>query len=279
VANMKPFDKRRVMEYIRIPRIKELCPNEQLHFTDKTLYIVYKTNDITYPDVGEMIMGPYGKMMISIHGGMDMTNAIEDFLGLDIRKRKDVINIIKDLSMLEGIEENGIEKIFEKYRNVLGSICELYKFCYLMVITFHVLETMYYKGKPTCFGKAPTALSINQWLNGKISKEQVFNTWPRILNSIDSSETITSVDCNYIEGYNRELKSDRFVNKKGSKPHTRDHAKLVVNTDEDDTTTRFEVRCRKCNKKKLSIIDEKELVEFIKKPHINCGGMLTYTEA
>lgn len=235
MANMKTFDKKRVMEYIEIPRIEELCPNEQLYFIDKTFYIIYKANDITYPNVGKMVVGPYGKPMILVFNGIDIINDLETFVGLDIRKKKNVVNLVRELSMLSDIEENKIEKIFEKYINVLIPMCNLYKLCYLIPTMFHALDIRYYKGRQSCFGKALTVLSINQWLNGEIEKKEIFNVWPQILSSIDPSETVRNVSCIHVRGHDRELKSDRFINKKGHTISVRPHVKLVITTDKSDT--------------------------------------------
>ena len=50
------YDARRVMGYIRVPKIEQFCPCEYIYYKEsKIFYMLYKNNDYTFPDVVKII--------------------------------------------------------------------------------------------------------------------------------------------------------------------------------------------------------------------------------
>ena len=96
------YDIRRVMGYIRIPKIEQFCPYEYLHYKDsKIFYMLYKRNDYTFPDVAKIIRKKeiYNRPMIEYYQGNDTTDSIERFRDNNIGKEEIFAKLIEELSV------------------------------------------------------------------------------------------------------------------------------------------------------------------------------------
>ena len=157
------FDEKRVLKLIRIPKLKDICPKEKSYYSNGTFFIIYKNNDKTYPNVGE-IDGKFSKLchkvMIKCYiARRDTLIIIENIIFHNIDKRESIANLVEELSELHNtenkkiedvkIEYDKIEAIYEKYKNILVPACDLYKFCYYWITLCIALDFRVVDGKET----------------------------------------------------------------------------------------------------------------------------------
>lgn len=124
------FEEDRVMGYIKSPRIKKFCPQEELYFENgeeyekDIFYILYRINDDTYPDVGKITTALYNKPMVEYYGRNDTVNSIENFLNFNIKNREHLARLIEELSKLEKTERYKVEEIsrFKYIHKYVGEI-------------------------------------------------------------------------------------------------------------------------------------------------------------
>ncbi len=236
----KNFDEKRIMEKIKAPNIRQICPNEELYFanrhtkqqsavysqttatccpkaeycSDDTLYILYKSNDLTYPDVGKVITKFYNRPVVEHIWGKEVLNNIEKFLKINCREKDKAIKLIEELCNMPNVDTIKIEDIFNIHKNILKPTCQLYKMCYYLPTEMHMLDIRYYNGEPTRINRSCMMYGIIGFAKGKLTKEQALNIWRVILDGIDPTDTIENIECTLVPEHTRNLKADRY-HKKG----------------------------------------------------------------
>lgn len=226
------YDIGRVMGYIRIPKIKQFCPDEYIHHEEeKIFYMLYKTNDDTYPDVAKMIKDFYDRPMLEYYQGSDTAYSIERFRDFNIGKEEILARLIEELSE-EDISYNKAEEIFNRYKGTLKPICALFKLCHYWPILCIALNIRVYKGKPTVIHKGPVVRDIVAFIRRQITKEQLYNRWPEIIERVGIGTTITNVVYIPVDKHKKKLTSDRFVNKKDQIISVRPYGKLIISKDD-----------------------------------------------
>lgn len=211
----KNFDEKRIMERINAPKIRQICPDEELYFGDETLYILYKSNDLTYPDVGKVTTKFYRDRPIVEHiWGKEVLNNIEKFLKINCREKDKAIKLIEELCGLSNVDTIKIEEIFDRHKNILKPICQLYKMCYYLPTEMHMLDIRYYNGEPTRINRSCMMYGIIGFTKGKLTKDQALDIWRMILDGLDPTETIENIECVIVSEHTRNLKADRY-HKKG----------------------------------------------------------------
>lgn len=145
------YDVRRVMGYIKIPKIKQFCPDEYVYYEDsKIFYMLYKVNDYTFPDIAKIIRKKnfYDRPMLEYYQGSDTTDSVERFRDFNIGKEEIFARLIEELSAKD-INNNKAEEIFDRYKGTLNPVCALFKMCHYWPILCIALDIRIYKGKPT----------------------------------------------------------------------------------------------------------------------------------
>lgn len=203
------------------------CPNEKLYFIDNTVYILYKSNDDTYPDIGRMTTKYYNKHMIECYWGTDTMDGLGTFSRFNFKEEDNLVKFVEELAILQDIEENKIEEIFQRYKNALHPVCELYKLCYYLPTLFYALDIRMYKGKPTRINRSFMMPGIINFLKGKMTKDEALHIWNNIAGELEQGETVERFTCTIVEKHQRELKSDRFTNKQGKTIPVDDHPRIT----------------------------------------------------
>lgn len=214
IGREKKFDESRIMEKIKIPRIKELCPKDELYLANDILYILYKSNDATYPDVGKITTRFYGRPIFEHIWGIEILNNLERFMKVNCPEKEKVIAMVEELCNLPNIDGNKIEEIFEKYIKILKPVCVLYKICYYLPISLHALDIRVYKGNPTRINRSCMMYGIVNFVKGKLTKKEAMNIWSMIQKELDPTEVLENVSCVSVPEHIRNLKDDRY-HKKG----------------------------------------------------------------
>lgn len=231
------YDIRRIMGYIRVPKIEQFCPDEYVYFKDsKIFYILYKRNDYTFPDVAKIIRKKdfYNRPMLEYYQGNDTTDSIERFRDNNIGNEEIFAKLIEELSVKD-INYNKIEEIFDRYKNTLKPICALFKLCHYWPILCIGLDIRVYKGKPTVIHRSLVVRDIVAFIRRQITKEQLYKRWPEILERVGIGTTITDVTYVSVSEHEKELKSDVFVHKKGQTISVRPYGKLIISKESFDS--------------------------------------------
>lgn len=223
MSKRKNYDKSKVLERVVPPRIRELCPNEKLYFTDNTFYFICVLDKDTYPDTAILTREFYNYRPMFEHIGVkEIVYTIKKFLVTNAERRDVVADMFEELCQLPEIEiesvKSMIEAIFDKYKNTLKPICETYKICYLLPTTCRALYIRVYKGKPTIINKADFVIRIVRYARGLITEEDALktNVWQeKVLPSIGPTETVKKLIVVPVKPYEKELSDDRYTNKKG----------------------------------------------------------------
>lgn len=239
------FEENRVKKRVPISRLKDICPKEKSHYSDGTFFIIYKDNDKTYPNVGEIdedFSKLYHKVMIKCYiARRDTLNIIESILFSNIDKRENFATLVEELSKLHNtenkkiedvkIEYDKIEEIYEKHKNALIPTCDLYKFCYYWISLCIALDFRVSEGNPTVIHRSLIVKDAIGLIRGKINREDYGKSWDDVKDSVDPTKMITDIKYVPVKGYEKELKSDRFVNKKGDKISVGPHGRLKITTE------------------------------------------------
>lgn len=242
------LEKNRVEKYIQVPKIKEICPKEKLSFSDNTVFMIYKDDDLTYPNVGEIdreLSSIYHKPMIKCYiAKRDTADILENILFPNIKERENLAVFIEELSKLNivdrskinkiddiNIEHDKIYEIYERYKDILAPACNIYRFCYYWVPLCISLDVRVFKGKPTVIHRSLIVRDAAAFIRGQIEKEEYGTSWEDVKNSVDPAEMITDVKYVTVREHERELKSDRFTHKKGEKVPVKRHGKIRVTTE------------------------------------------------
>lgn len=238
------FDRNRVRKQISMPRLKDICPEEKSFYSDGTFYIIYKNDDKTYPNVGEIdedFSSTYKKPMIKCYiAKEDTLNIIDNILFRNIDKRESFATLVEELSKLHDtknkviaeikIEYEEIEKIYEEYKDILVPACDLYKFCYYWAPLCIALDFRVIDGSPTVIHRSMIVRDAIAYIRDQISRDEFGNSWDALRDRVDPTKMITDVKWVPVKPYEKELKSDRFVNKKGEKVPVEAHGRLIVDT-------------------------------------------------
>lgn len=234
----------RIKKQISIPRLKEICPKEKCFYSDGTFYIIYKDDDKTYPNVGEIdedFCHTYKKYMIKCYiSREDTLLIIENILFSNIHKREAFATLVEELSKLHDmkgkiiedvkIEYDKIEYIYRKYGNMLVHDCDVYKFCYYWISLCIALDFRVSKGSPTVIHRAPIVRDAIAYIRGQIKREEYGRDWDEIKERVDPTKMIINVEWSPVKGHERELTSDRFTHKKGEKVPVEAHGRLNITT-------------------------------------------------
>lgn len=223
MSKRKDYDKRRVVERIVPPRIRELCPNEKFYFDDNTFYFICILDKDAYPDTAILTREFYNRRPMFEHIGIkEIVYTIKQFLAYNTEKRDTVADMVEELCQLPEMKiENMtyiIEAIFDKYKNILKPINEMYKICYLLPTTCHALDIRIYKGKPTVIKRTDFVIRIFRYAKGLITEEEALrlDVWQeKVLPSIGPTDTVKKLSVNPVREHEKELTSDRYTNKKG----------------------------------------------------------------
>lgn len=239
------FDKNRVRKQISIPRLKDICPKETSYYSDGTFYIIYKNDDKTYPNVGEIdedFSYLYHKHMIKCYiSREDTLSIIENILFRNPDNIESFALLTEELSKLHNtenkviaeikIEYDKIEKLYEKYKDVLIYACDLYKFCYYWPSLCIALDFRVADGSPTVIHRSMIVRDAIAYIRGQISRDEFGKSWDAVRDRVDPTKMITDIKWVPVKTYEKELKSDRFINKKGEKVPVEAHGRLKVTTD------------------------------------------------
>ena len=203
------------MERIRAPKIRQLCPKEEMYLGENILYILYKSNDLTYPDVGKVTTKFYKNRPVVEHiWGREVLNNLERFMRINCPEKDRVVKLVEELCGLPNVDVNKIEEIFDRYKNILKPVCQLYKTCYYIPTEMHMLDIRYYNGEPTRINRSCMKFGIIGYVKEKLTKDQALDIWRMILEGLDPTETIENIECILVAEHTRNLKADRY-HKKG----------------------------------------------------------------
>lgn len=239
------FDEKRVLKLIRIPKLKDICPKEKSYYSNGTFFIIYNNDDKTYPNVGEIdgkFSKLYRKVMIKCYTArIDTLNKIESVMFHNMDKRESFADLVEELSKLHNtknkkiedvnIEYDKIEEIYEKYKNILAYHCGLYKFCYYWIALCIALDFRIAEGKPTVIHRSLVVKDAIAYLREQIKREDYCKSWEDVKEKVDPSKMITDIEYIPVKGHEKDLSSDRFVNKKGKKIQVEPHGRLKITTE------------------------------------------------
>jgi hypothetical protein len=228
----KRFYENRVIERVKIPRMKEICPNEKMYFRDGTVFMLYKVLNDTYPDIVEItedFRDIYKRPMIKCYVANRDTEAIIDNMILsNVGKRENIAELMRELSKLDKIDNSKIDEIFDKYKSILGPVCQLYRFCYYWVALCVSLDIRIFENKPTVIHRSLAVRDGIAYARGEMTKEEYGKSWSEIIDRVGPTETITDMKCIHVEGYEKDLTSDVFTHKKGQTVPVRPHERIVI---------------------------------------------------
>lgn len=239
------FEENRVKKCVRIPRLKDICPKEKSYYRDGTFYIIYKDDDKTYPNVGEIdekFSKLYRKVMIKCYiARRDTLIIIENIIFHNIDKRESFANLVEELSELHNtenkkiedvkIEYDKIEEIYEKYKNILVPVCDLYKFCYYWITLCIALDFRVVDNKETVIHRSLIVKDAIAYIREQIKREDYCESWEDVKEKVDPSKMITDIKYIPVKGHEKDLSSDRFINKKGKKIQVEPHGRLKITTE------------------------------------------------
>lgn len=246
------FEDKRVLKRIKMPRLKEICPDEKCYYSDGTYYIIFDNAGNAHPNVAEID----GVMSYERHKPMvkcylrseDSLKIIENILFPNIDKREIFAQLVLELSELHNtknkkigeveIEYERIEKIYDKYKKLLVNPSDLYIFCYYWItlciaLDYRKIENKKTEDKSTVIGRSLIVKDAVAVIRQQIKREDFGKSWPEVVARVEPGETITSIDYKPVKGYEKRLNANRFVNKKGKKISVEPCVKLTINTDEE----------------------------------------------
>lgn len=228
----KRFYTNRVIERVKIPRMKEICPKEKVYFRDGTVFMLYKVREDIYPDIVEItdeLRDVYKYPMIKCYmSNKDTADIIENLILSNINERENLAELMRELSKLDKVDNSKIDEIFEKYKSILVPICGLYRFCYYWVALCVALDIRTFENKPTVIHRSLAVRDGIAYARGQITKEEYGKSWPEMRDRVGPTETITDIKCVPIDEYEKELKSDVFTHKKGQTVKVKSHEKIII---------------------------------------------------
>lgn len=245
MAKTQIFETSRDKKHIQMPKLKDICPKEKSYYRDCTIFLIYKDDDLTYPNVGkidEELSKVYHKIMIKCYiAKRDTVDIIQNILSSNVDKRESFATLVEELSKLHDtenkkiedveIEYHKIEDIYERYKNVLVPACDLYKFCYYWISLCIALDFRVSEGRPTFIRRSLIVKDAIDVIRGYITSEEFGKSWDDVKDRIDPTKMITDIKHIPVKGHEKELHSDRFVHKKGEKIPVRPHVKLRITTE------------------------------------------------
>ena len=228
----KRFHGDRVIRRVEIPRIKEFCPNQKIYLKNNTIFMIYRVLDHAYPDIVEItenFLHIYDDPMIKCYvSNKDTADIIEKLIASNINERENLGEMIKELSLIKDLDNKKIDDVYEKYKNILGPACLLYKFCYYWVALCVALDIRIFKGVLTVIHRSLAVRDGIAYAKGSISKEEYGKSWEEMRERVGPTETITDMKYVPVEGYVKELTSDVFTHKKGQTIPVKPHGKIVI---------------------------------------------------
>lgn len=243
------FETKRVLKQIKIPRLKEICPDEKCYYSDKTFYIIYDNNGNAHPNVGEIdgnLSNDFRKIMIMCYlGKNDTLKIIENILFPNIENREHVAQLVLELSELHDtqnktiqeveIEYDKIDQIYENYKDIIVPHSVLYKFCYYwatlcIALDFREIEDKHIGDKRTVIGRSLIVKYALAVIRSQIKRENFGKSWPDVLERAEG-KMIKSIKHIHVNPYEKMLNSDIFVNKKGNKISVESHSRLSIKTE------------------------------------------------
>jgi len=245
MAKVVTFNKNRVRKQISIPRLKDICPKDKSYYSDGTYFIIFKNDDKTYPNVGEIdedFSYSYQKHMIKCYISREDTLVIiENILFRNIDNRESFAALVEELSKLHNtenkkiedvkIEYNKIEDLYEKHKDVLVPACDLYKFCYYWASLCIALDFRVVDGSPTVIHRSMIVRDAIAYIRDQINRDEYGKSWDEVRDRVDPTKMITDIKWVPVKPYEKELRSDKFVNKKGEKVPVEAHGRLIVTTE------------------------------------------------
>lgn len=246
MAQTMNFEDKRVLKLIKLSRFSEICPGERCYYTNKTFYIIYDNKGNAHPNVAE-IDGFFSdlrrKVMIKCYlGKKDSLKIVESILFPNIENREHVANLVLELSELHDtqnktiqevvIEYDKIEKIYEKYKDIITPSSELYKFCYYwatlcIALDFREIENKRIGDKRTVIGRSLVVKDVLAVIRSQMKRENFGNSWPEVMKRV-KGKIVKSIRYKDVNRYKKKLSSDKFVNKKGDIVSVESHGKLSI---------------------------------------------------
>lgn len=243
------FEDKRVLKLIKLPRFSEICPGERCYYTNKTFYVIYDNKGNAHPNVAE-IDGFFSdlrrKVMIKCYlGKKDSLKIVESILFPNIENREYVANLVLELSELHDtqnktiqevvIEYDKIEKIYEKYKDIITPSSSLYKFCYYWAILcicldFREIENKRIGDKRTVIGRSLVVKDMLAIIRSQMKRENFCESWPQVMERV-KGKIVKRITYNPVGKYKKKLSSDRFVNKKGDIVSVEPHGRLSIDTE------------------------------------------------
>ena len=243
------FEDKRVLKQIKIQRLSEICPGERCYYTDKTFYVIYDNSGNAHPNIAEIdghLSDCLRKVMIKCYlGKNDSLKIVESILFPNIENREHVANLVLELSELHDtqnkkiqeveIEYDKIEKIYEKYKDIIAPSPVLYKFCYYwatlcIALDFREIENKRIGDKRTVIGRSLIVKDTLAVIRSQMKRENFGNSWPEVMKRA-KGKTVKSIRYKDVGKYKKRLNSDKFVNKKGDIISVEPHGKLSIDTE------------------------------------------------
>jgi hypothetical protein len=220
------------MERVKIPRIRDICPAKKVYFQDSTVFMLYKVMNDTYPDIVEMteeLRDVYKSPMVKCYvANRDTADIIEKMILSNIDKRENLAELMRELSKIDAVDDSNIEKIFERYKSILGPICGLYRFCYYWIALCVALDIRIFENKQTVIHRSLAVRDGIAYARGEITKEEYGKSWSEMRDRVGPTETITDMKCVSVDEYEKELNSDVFTHKKGQTIQVKSHEKIII---------------------------------------------------
>jgi hypothetical protein len=227
----------RILKSIKIPKLKEICPETKSYYSNGTFYMIYKNNGKTFPSIGEIdgeTTEVYRSARIKCYlSKKDTLDAIEEVMFPNIEKRAILADLIEALSKLHNtenkkiedveIEYDKIEEIYNQYKEHFSDHCALYKLCYYVCGLCIALDFRTYEGKPTVIKRSLIVKDILAYLREQMKREKFGDSWGDVLEKIDPSEYITGIKPIYVKGHEKT--------KNGKKIQVEPHVRLSVTTE------------------------------------------------
>lgn len=249
MAQTMKFEDKRVLKLVKIPRFSEICPGEMCYYANKTFYIIYDNKGNAHPNVAEIdgfLSNIRKKKMIKCYLSKDDTlKIVENIFFPNIENRESLAKLVLELSELHDtknktiqqveIEYDKIEKIYENYKTIIFPSPALYKFCYYWVtlciaLDFREIEDKHTEDKRTVIGRSLIVKDAVDVIRSQMKRENFGKSWPRVLERVGNKivKGITHVP---VGPYDKVLRSDKFVNKKGDKISVEPCVKLSIDTE------------------------------------------------
>jgi len=231
------FEKHRVLKNIQIPKLKEICPKEKSYYSNGTFYMIYKDDDNTFPNIGE-IDEKFSKIYRNVRircypAKRDTLYMIEKIMFTNIEKRAIFADLVEELSKLHNTENNKIkevkiehdkiEEIYNRYKENFSNHCTFYKFCYYWCGLCIALDFRIFKGRHTVIKRSLIVKDALTYLREQIKREKFGDSWDDVVKKIDPSERITDIKNIYVRRHEK--------NKNGKKIKVEPHVRLDVTTE------------------------------------------------